>query len=127
MPVWSFRETFSTPEQMRLVVGSVLEDAKTILLVEGEKWYDIKVILNELCCNALEHGEYPVELYTAICAGDNSLHILISDSGSGFVPELKQESDAAAERGRGLTLVSALADDLMFNLAANKVLVRMQL
>lgn len=127
MQSWSFRDTFSTPEQMRLVLGRVLEDAREQLPVQEETWYDIKVILNELCCNALEHGKYPVEVFSALCDNDSMLHILVSDSGEGFLPQTKPIQDPDSERGRGLTIVDALADDLIFNATANKVLVRIQI
>lgn len=127
MSSWSFRDTFSDPEQMRHVLRRVLDDAKEQLPVEEETWYDIKVILHELCCNALEHGKYPVEVFSALCEDDHMLHIMVSDAGEGFLPGSRPGADVNAERGRGLTIVDSLADDLVFNEAANKVLVRIQI
>ncbi|MDR1620705.1 MAG: ATP-binding protein [Clostridiales bacterium] len=123
METWSFRDTFSTLDQMRLVLRRALDDARNHLPVEEETWYDIKVILHELCCNALEHGKHPVELYSAMCDIDHMLHILVADSGGGFIPGITL-ADTFAERGRGLAIVDHLATDLMFNETANKVLVR---
>lgn len=127
MPAWSFRDTFSTTEQMRAVLSVMLKDVREHVELDEEPWYDLKIILHELCCNALEHGKQPVEVFTALSESDRRLHILVSDQGAGFQPGKKSLSDTDAESGRGLHIVSCLADDLMFNSAANKVLVRMQL
>lgn len=127
MQAWSFRDSFSTPEQMRLVLKRVLDDAREQLPVEEETWYDIKVILHELCCNALEHGKYPVEVYSSLSGDDNMLHIMVSDSGEGFTPEICKSPNQESERGRGLTIVDSLADDLLFSTTANQVLVRIHI
>lgn len=112
-----------------MVLKRVMEDAREQLPVQEETWYDIKVILHELCCNALEHGKYPVEVFSALCDNDNMLHILVCDSGEGFLPSKRPAPhvDVDNERGRGLAIVDSLADDLMFNATANKVLVRIQI
>ena len=127
MREWSFRGTFSTPEQMREVLRGMLENIKTGLQVEEEPWYDLKIILHELCCNALDHGKAPVEIFSGFCTYDDHLHILVCDSGDGYQPQEFEPAGATEERGRGLHIVSCLADDLMLNSSANKVLVRMQI
>jgi anti-sigma regulatory factor (Ser/Thr protein kinase) len=126
MPAWSFRESFSTPEQMRCVLNEMLKDIRHQLNLDEEPWYDLKIILHELCCNALEHGKDPVEVFSVVCHSDKRLHILVCDSGDGFQPAEKDIASKDAEHGRGLHIVSCLADDIMFNSTANKVLVRMQ-
>ncbi|MDL2235884.1 ATP-binding protein [Christensenellaceae bacterium OttesenSCG-928-L17] len=127
MQEWSFRDTFSTPEQMRDVLRTMLDDVKTSLHVDEEPWYDLKIILHELCCNALDHGKAPVEIFSAFCVYDDRLHILVCDRGEGYNPGEPGLADTNAEHGRGLHIVSCLADDLMLNSTANKILVRMQI
>ncbi len=118
---------FSAPEEMRGILRNLLETAREQLPVQEETWYDLKIILYELCGNALEHGKFPVEVFAAVCCGDRCLHILVSDSGKGFCPQDCMLSGAEEERGRGLHIVNSLADDLVFNSAANKVLVRLHI
>jgi anti-sigma regulatory factor (Ser/Thr protein kinase) len=127
MPDLSFRDTFSTPEEMRLVLRNVLSTARSQLPIEEETWYDLKIILHELCGNALEHGKCPVEVFAAVCRGDLCLHVLVYDSGEGFYPQDCMLSNVEEERGRGLHIVNSLADDLIFNSAANKVLVKLHI
>ncbi|MDL2258513.1 ATP-binding protein [Eubacteriales bacterium OttesenSCG-928-K08] len=123
MPEWSFKDTFSTPEQMRVVLRNMLNDVRANLEVDEELWYDMKIILHELCCNAINHGKVPVQTMSAICSKDKKLHILVSDAGEGHNQLQKGPSGNDAEHGRGLHIVSNLADELMFNSSANKVLV----
>ena len=127
MPGWSFRNSFSTSEQMRSVLSEMLNEVRDRLDVEEEPWYDLKIILHELCCNALEHGKDPVEVFSAVCDTDRRLHVLVCDSGPGFTPTNNGKCGDHAESGRGLHIVSCLADDIMFNSTANKVLVRVQI
>ena len=127
MPDWSFRDTFSTPEGMRAIIRRMLQTAQTQLPMQEETWYDLKIILHELCSNALEHGKSPVELFAAVCRRDLCLHILVLDSGKGFCPQECMFPSVEEERGRGLCIVNSLADDLVFNSSANKVLVRLHI
>ncbi len=127
MPVWSFSGIFSTSEEMRNIIYQMLKNVLEQLHIDEEDWYDLKLILQELCSNALEHGEKPVELQASICACDNCLHILISDSGQGFCPMNCSPPSADEERGRGLHIVEALARKVAFNSSANKVLVSLNI
>lgn len=125
MPNWNFRDSFSSHEQMRLVLGEMLNEVRVQLDMDEENWYDLKIILHELCCNALDHGKAPVEIFSAVCMSDQRLHVLVSDCGAGFTPKAGKTADKDAESGRGLHIISSLADDILFNSSANKVLVRM--
>lgn len=127
MQFWNFRGQFFTHEQMRATLKDMLFGVRDKLQVDEETWYDLKIILHELCCNALDHGKEPVEVFAAVCKADKQLHILVSDSGEGYTPQTTGIVDKNAEHGRGMHIVSSLADDLMFNSAANRVLVRIQL
>ena len=81
MPDWNFRGTFSTPDEMRFILQNLLKAVSERLPVQEETWYDLKVILYELCSNALEHGKFPAEVIAAVCKKDHFLHVLVSDSG----------------------------------------------
>ena len=127
MPDWSFQGEFISPDGMRTVLQRMLSTVRYELPVEEETWYDLKVIMYELCGNALEHGKLPASVFASVCRKDCCLHILVSDSGEGFSPEECLLSGIEEERGRGLHIVHTLADDIVFNSAANKVLVRLHI
>lgn len=128
MSTLCFRNSFSNIEQMQTVLSQALKDTRECISVTHEDiWFDIRLILQELCLNALLHGGEPVEVLMALCTNDNSLRILVTDSGTGFKPDLDAKSDPNDERGRGLMIVSSLADSLKFNKAANKVVAKIQL
>lgn len=128
MSTLCFRNSFSNVEQMQTVLSQALKDTRECVSVKHEDtWFDIRLILQELCLNALEHGGKPVEVLMTLCSNDNSLRILVSDSGTGFTPEPDAKIDPDNERGRGLMIVSSLADSLKFNKAANKVVAKIQL
>lgn len=125
--MWSFSGVFSTSEQMYVMIEQLLLEALEQLRINEETWYDLKLILQELCLNALEHGDKPVNLQASVCNCDNCLHILISDSGQGFNPMDCKLSRLDEERGRGLSIVEALAKKVVFNSCANKVLVSLDI
>lgn len=127
MPDWSFQGTFTSPDGMRKVLEGMLSTIRGELPVEDETFYDLKVIMYELCGNALEHGKLPASVFASVCSKDCCLHVLVSDSGEGFCPAECFLSGIEAERGRGLHIVHTLADDIVFNSAANKVLVRLHI
>lgn len=127
MPDWSFQDTFTSLDGMRVVLQRMLSTIQSELPVEEETFYDLKVIMYELCGNALEHGKLPAEVYASVCRKDSCLHVLVSDSGKGFCPGECFLSGIESEHGRGLHIVHTLADDIVFNSAANKVLVRLHI
>lgn len=126
MSDWNYRGTFSNPDEMRFVLQNLLTTIREQLPVQEETWYDLKVILYELCSNALEHGKIPAEVIAAVCRKDCYLHALVSDSGEGFCPDICSVN-IEEERGRGLKIVHSLADEIVFNSAANKVLVKLHI
>ncbi|HWR24467.1 MAG TPA: ATP-binding protein [Feifaniaceae bacterium] len=127
MPSWNFRGTFSNPDEMHLVVTDLLIAVRERFSVQEETWYDLKLIVYELCRNALEHGKIPAEVSAGVCRKDCYLHVLVSDSGEGFCPEDCPQANLEEERGRGLSIVHSLADKIIFNSAANKVLVKLHI
>ncbi len=127
MPDWNFRGTFSTPDEMRCVATDLLTVVREQLPVQEETWYDLKLIVYELCSNALEHGKIPAEVIAGVCRKDGYLHVLVSDSGGGFCPDNCLPADLEQERGRGLSIVHSLADEIIFNSVANKVLVKLHI
>ncbi len=128
MEKWSVQERFSDWEQMRLAVENALTATASHIALEEGVWYDLRVVLRELACNALEHGKTPVELSISTCCDQEHLHVLVCDAGEGFDPCAEGtllEVDQA--RGRGLHIVNSLSEAMAYNAAANKVLVRLRI
>ncbi|MGW1183799.1 ATP-binding protein [Streptomyces drozdowiczii] len=73
---------------------------------------DVLLCVSELATNALVHGVPPgrgFKLFLHWGGAEARLRVEIHDSGDGEVPETASPPDPTAERGRGLTLVAALA------------------
>ena len=124
---WCANRQFSDLLGMRSALNELLSAVRSNVALNEDRWYDLKIVLRELCCNALEHGRSPVEVTVANC-GSGYLHVLVCDAGEGFDPcALRYAHDQDAERGRGLHIVDHLTESMAYNAAANKILVRMQL
>ncbi|MFC4587172.1 ATP-binding protein [Sphaerisporangium corydalis] len=67
---------------------------------------DVVLIVSELVGNAVTHGAAPVRL--SLSAGRSALRGEVSDHGAGRPRRL--DAGVAADHGRGLMIVSALAD-----------------
>ncbi|MFJ7075203.1 ATP-binding protein [Streptomyces sp. NPDC098781] len=113
---WSLhlrREAASVPLARRLLLGT-METAG----VDPDVSYDLSVALSEACANAVEHGgattpDGSPQAYrvTAYLDGEKC-HIEVTDSGPGFTSSHRAPRPAShdAEDGRGLCLISELAD-----------------
>ncbi|QTA36720.1 ATP-binding protein [Streptomyces sp. CA-256286] len=69
----------------------------------------VELLVTELLTNALQHGEGP-EVDVMISADDDYLHVFVRD-GSPRTPH-PRPLDMEAENGRGLHLVTAIADEI---------------
>lgn len=91
--------------------------------------FEVKLILSECLFNAVTHGnrcdaEKMVTL--AISTDGNIITILISDEGEGFdyaaaLNEGTADGSLFKESGRGVRLLYALADDVMYSAKGNEV------
>ncbi len=70
-----------------------------------------ELAFGELIANAVRHAPGPVRAL-ASTEGDGVVHLLVEDSGVGFVAGDDDVPDVLAESGRGLSLVRAVADDV---------------
>ncbi|MFE0452840.1 ATP-binding protein [Streptomyces sp. NPDC058914] len=75
--------------------------------VQGDTVHDVLLMMDELFTNAVEHGRGPVSLRLRLHRG-NTVVCEVSDVG-GELPH-RRDRGPAAESGRGLLLVHALAD-----------------
>ena len=94
--------------------------------------FEIRVILNELIVNALQHGNKCKEdkrTYVTFKIIDNYLYVSVMDEGSGFNhtktallnKDLDCINDLYCDHGRGLVIVRQLCDKMKFNKCGNKV------
>ncbi|MEV6793839.1 ATP-binding protein [Streptomyces sp. NPDC051320] len=128
---WSLhlrREAASVPLARRLLLGA-METAG----VDPEISFDLSVALSEACANAVEHGGYEEPgsapgaaakgfRVTAFLDGERC-RIEVTDSGPGFpvrrgrraaAQQIRMQTSASAENGRGLGLIEELADHVDF-------------
>jgi anti-sigma regulatory factor (Ser/Thr protein kinase) len=79
---------------------------------DGEVNETLTLIAAELCANAVRHGRVPGRDFKVRLAteADGALRLEVSDTRGERRPAVAAAADAEAESGRGLLLVTALAD-----------------
>ncbi|HET9029050.1 MAG TPA: SpoIIE family protein phosphatase [Candidatus Aquilonibacter sp.] len=75
-----------------------------------QELFEVKAVIGELIANAVEHA--PGEVYLEVDWSDDRALLRMRDRGPGFTVAASLPADVLAEDGRGLFLISALADDL---------------
>ncbi len=75
-----------------------------------QELFEVKAVIGELIANAVEHAPGDVHLEVD-WSGDRAV-LRMRDHGPGFTAHATLPRDAMSEDGRGLYLISALADDL---------------
>lgn len=110
----------------------ILSDLKNIKTVDKNIIYDMyskgfnekeiadmKLILDELLTNAIEHGnKYDISKKVIVKYRFNEkeegIQIEISDEGEGFPIDIIKNPDNSSERGRGIFIVRKLADEVNY-------------
>lgn len=108
--------------------------------INSDQSFDVKIILNELLQNAIEHGNLlncNKRVYMDVCIREKDiLSITIRDQGQGFdvhkilnVENNHIDDDIMElpECGRGLLIVRSLCDDILFNHRGNCIKVKKRL
>jgi len=108
--------------------------------INSDQSFDVKIILNELLQNAIEHGNLlncNKRVYMDVCIREKDiLSIMIRDQGQGFdvhkilnVENNHIDDDIMElpEFGRGLLIVRSLCDDISFNHRGNCIKVKKRL
>lgn len=97
--------------------------------ISDDDFMDLRLIFSELISNAIIHGN-KFDEHKKVCVviefADESIISSITDEGSGFnyTEKLKLENscdDFWSVNGRGITLVSALTDELIFIGKGNEI------
>ncbi len=136
-------EVPALPEYLALVRMVVAGAARIDPFLDDEQVDDLRVIVSEACTNAMEAmagrrattGGGPVPSILVECRlGDRGIELLVSDTGTGFDPEgleaLPVVSDPARlrfERGLGIPLIRALADEAEISSGVDGTRVRVAL
>jgi len=120
---------------VRCVIQNIICFIKGSYLLDEEKEYHIRLILNELISNSFIHGNRRQEgkkIQVWVKVKDPfSVKILVEDEGNGFDYQKMirnclqhKKMDCLMEGGRGLMLVDALSEEMRFSKKGNRVLVK---
>ncbi|MGH8869503.1 MAG: ATP-binding protein [Actinomycetes bacterium] len=105
------RDALSVP-----VVRGVLAESMETLGVHHECVDDIRVAISEACTNVLDHAREGDDYEVIAAIDDDTCRIEVVDRGYGFDGAKAGDELVAedAERGRGIRLMRALVDNLLF-------------
>src|ERR1700733_14383890 len=108
------REVDSVPTVRRL-----LRCALTLLHVDRESGADLEIALTEACSNAVTHATGSDNFEVRLDVGEDHCAIDVLDSGAGFDATAAGSAVPASqgERGRGLFLIRALAENVRMHSA----------
>jgi serine/threonine-protein kinase RsbW len=101
------RETGSVPAVRRL-----LRSALAVLKVDDESGADLEIALTEACANVVHHANGTEHFEVHLEVAEDHCAIDVRDHGDGFDPESVAAPGPGNERGRGLFLIKALAENV---------------
>ncbi len=117
-----------------LNVKSVLSETLSFITLniprlENEEALDLKLIFSELLCNSVLHGnksDIKKRVSLSVKIEDGTVFASISDEGEGFdynkILSLSEGEDPSeSDHGRGIRLVYAMTDSLLFNESGNVI------
>jgi serine/threonine-protein kinase RsbW len=117
----------SSSENLR-VVENAIDETTTILGISQDSYGKILVSTMEAVNNAILHGNRsdPKKIVEIVISSKtNELKIKVVDQGSGFHPEMIPDptipENIEALNGRGVYLMSHLADKIKYNKKGNSV------
>lgn len=88
---------------------------------------DVVLVVSELCTNAIQAVDgRPCDVVVRVCVPQSgSVNIEVEDCGTGFaLEEERGQAGVADETGRGLSIVSWVADDLQVERSPERTVVR---
>lgn len=101
------REVDSVPAVRRL-----LRCALATLRVDHRAGADLEIALTEACANVVKHATGANNFEVRLEVGADRCSIDVLDDGSGFDPSAAVSPAPTSERGRGLLLIKALAENV---------------
>lgn len=106
------RDASTVPVARRLCRGAMEE-----LGITRACLHDVALAVTEACANVIEHSSDTDDEYRVdVTVDEAQCEIIVTDTGRGFDHDsLTQElADTTAERGRGVSLMRALVDNVRF-------------
>lgn len=106
------REAVTVPVARRLCRGAMEELGVTRACLTN-----VALAVTEACANVIEHSsDIEDEYEISVTVVDDTCEIRVIDTGRGFDHESLAEAmaDTSAERGRGISLMKALVDNVQF-------------
>lgn len=97
------------------------------LLLDEQAVFNIKLVLSELVINGFTHGQAgncgrSVKIDVCIDEHARSVGLMVDDGGQGFSQNtLHDQAPLSDEHGRGLILVHAISEQVIFNDCGNQV------
>jgi serine/threonine-protein kinase RsbW len=106
------REAGSVPAVRRL-----LRSALAVLHLDGESGADLELAITEACSNVIHHASGTENFEVLLEVAEDRCTIDVRDDGVGFDPAAVGPPAAGTERGRGLFLIQALAENVRMHSA----------
>ena len=106
------RDANTVPVARRLCRGAMEE-----LGIEERCLHDVALAVTEACANVIEHSSDADDEYeVSVLVNETHCEIQVIDTGRGFDHEslAEQMAETSAERGRGISLMRALVDNVRF-------------
>lgn len=106
------RDANTVPVARRLCRGAMEE-----LGIEARCLHDVALAVTEACANVIEHSSDSDDEYeVSVMVNETHCEIQVIDTGRGFDHEslAAQMAETSAERGRGISLMHALVDNVRF-------------
>jgi serine/threonine-protein kinase RsbW len=109
------REAGSVPAVRRL-----LRSALAVLQVDRESGVDLELAVTEACANVVNHASGTETFEVLLEVAEDRCMIDVRDDGAGFDPTAVAPPTTGTERGRGLFLIKALAENVRMHSAARR-------
>jgi serine/threonine-protein kinase RsbW len=109
------REVGSVPAVRRL-----LRSTLDVLHVDRESGADLELAITEACANVVSHASGTESFEVLLEVGEDRCAIDVRDNGVGFDPSAIDPPETTTERGRGLFLIRALAENVRMHSAPRR-------
>ena len=109
------REAGSVPAVRRL-----LRSALAVLHVDRDSGADLELAITEACANVIHHASGTDNFEVVLEVAEDHCAIDVRDDGVGFDPAAVGAPGTTSERGRGLFLIRALAENVRMHSAPRR-------
>ena len=109
------REAGSVPAVRRL-----LRSTLAVLHVDQESGADLELAITEACANVVNHASGTESFEVLLEVAEDHCAIDVRDDGVGFDPDAIAPPAAGDDRGRGLFLIKALAENVRMHSAPRR-------